>query len=343
MSSESLIAARAARANKQQNIHNDNITAPGNISLKEPSKIRKNNNKITEEDKIYSFQLSRDFPGNWKPTDKATGKSLNSPYPPIYVIPNEGTAYDEDFIDEEGKLSPRARDFRYIEGQPSIWVDEQLSLISSDDKKINDLLGQEHNQLTFRDGKLNVRGIQKLKLSALLIQDAFEGKKIQYNPKLRTYKLNNPEAIASEQIDRMDKEFNAEKLARECELEKMLECAFVMGINIDDQSDSGLKKIRLEFIKKSKYDPKNPGSIDWFTGIVGNPVTHVTYVFSKGVEQGIISDSQQPGKLTWAKANVPIMNISQRGNIVDQLVGRYIDADEKVIKLLPEVEKQLNY
>jgi hypothetical protein len=349
MSAESLrrgreVAARNRAIAAQQNAQvgdTDVLTAPGNPITRTPIKRAKAPH-VTEEDKVYSFQLVHEFPKSWKPVDKKTGQSLNSPYPPVFSIPNEGIAFDEDYIDEDGNKAPRTREWRYIEGQPSIWSDEQVGLAGMDDKKIYDLLGQEHNQIEFKDGKLNVRGIEKLKLQALMVQDAFEGKKQQYRPKIRTYRLNNPDAIIADQMSQMDKEFYAQKLAYELSTEKMLEACFVMGINIDDQTDSGLKRIKLAFLQKARYDAGNPKGLDWFTGIVSSPVTHITYVFSQAFEQGILSATQQPGKLTWAKANTPVMDITTATNIVDQLVGRYIDGEEKVLKLLTEVERQLS-
>src|SRR6185503_3239099 len=79
---------------------------------------------VSEAEKMYHFQLCVEFPQNWKPTDKATGKALTPPYPKHYVIPNEGIAYDEDYVDADGNPAPMTRKWRYIEGQPSIWVDE---------------------------------------------------------------------------------------------------------------------------------------------------------------------------------------------------------------------------
>jgi len=320
------------------------IYAPGNIAatkaVASTFRRRTTTPRILEEDKVYEFELIQSYTAG-KPVDKKTGKALGHPYPPRSGWPNEGIAFDEDYKDENGKSKPQARQWRYIEGQPSIWVDEQDGLMGMDKDQINELLGQEENQIWFIDGKLRVRGIEKLKLQALMVQDYFEGKKRQYRVKNRTYRLNNPDAIIADQMSHIEAEYYAKKQAMECTIEQMVECAYVMGIDISDQTDEGIRRIRLQFLQKATFDAKNPKQLEWFTSIVNNPATHVTYVFGQGIAQGIISGNQQLGKLTWAKANQPIMDINSNTNIPDQLVAMYLDDDPKVFKLLDEVEKQL--
>lgn len=322
------------------------IYAPGNVAatkaVAKTFKPRSTKPKIDEEDKIYEFELVTSTTAG-KPVDKATGKQLEPPYPPRRGWPNEGIAFDEDYKDPEtGKLSPRARAWRLIEGQPSIWVDEQDGLAGMDKDQINELLGQPENSIWFINGKLNVRGIEKLKLKALMVQDYFEGKKRQYRVRNRAYRLNNPDAIVVNQMSKIEAEYAAMKKAMDCTTEEMIECAYVMGIDIQDQSEQGINAIKLQFLQKAKYDEKNPKQLDWFIGIVSNPATHVTYVFGEGIAKGIISGTQQYGKLTWAHANTPIMDINSAGNIPDQLVAKYLDDDPKVFKLLAEIEKQLD-
>ena len=293
------------------------------------------------EDKVFNFQLIQEFPHKWMPTDKRTGRALTPPYPHHYILPNSGVAYDEDYKDEDGNLSPRAREWRYIEGQPSIWVDEQPLLQGMEDKAIAKMLGDDRNELKFEYGQLNVRSIQKLKLKALQVQDAFEGKNIQYRPVLRTYKLNNPEKDVREEMTLIEKEYAAQKMAYECTVEHMIECAFIMGIPTDDQSESGLAKIKLEFIKRARYDRENPKALDWFTGILVNPITHVEYVFAQGLSQGILSTTQQMGRLTWSTPNQAIMDINPNGNVLSQLMERYNADDIQTVRLVAELEKQI--
>lgn len=294
-----------------------------------------------EHEKVYNFQLCHSFPPEWKPLDKKTGKPLSPPYPKYRTIPNAGNSYDEGYMDDKGKPSPRVREWRYIEGQPSIWADEQPGLDNYDVKQIQEMLGRDENQLTFYFGQLNVRGIQTLRKAALECQDIYEGKGIQYSQKPRVYRLENPDSIVREEMTAMDKQYLAEKLARELSVEQMLECCFIMGMDISDQTDAGLRRLKLEFLKKAKYDPKNPDSIEWFTGIVNNPLTHIKYVVGQGFVENLISANQQAGRLTWAMANQVIMDLDGNKNPTDYLCGLYFEGDEQVIKLVEELERML--
>lgn len=322
--------------------YNPKPAAVGTGTLEAPVKRKE---IISDDEKVYSFQLVNEFPRSWKPVDKRSGNQLASPYPPTFQIPNEGIALDEDFVDTDGNVKPRARKWRYIEGLNSIWEDEQTELANMSKDEIYELLGQEQNDLVFKDGKLNVRGVQKLKLQALMVQDTFEGKKRQYNPKLRLFKLNNPDKIVNEQMSHLQKEYAAMKLAHECSDEKMVECCFIMGIGSDDKSDSGIRRMRLEFLQKAKYDASNPKAteaLDWFMNIVESPVTHVHYVFANAVKSGILSGDQIPGKLTWAVSRTPILEVNTMGDIPYQLLGLYNDGDRAAIQLFDELEKLLD-
>lgn len=296
-------------------------------------------NAVREEDKVYHFQLLQEYPDNWKPKDKASGKPLSPPYPRYYVVPNSGVAFDESYMDEDGKVSPRAREWRYIEGQPSIWNDEQPLLANLDDNAIQKMLGDSRNELKFEYGQMNVPGRHKLRLSALQIQDLFDGKATQYRPVPRIYKLHNPEKEVREEMTQKEKEFAAQKMAYECTVEHMLECAFIMGIPIDDQSEAGLRKIKLEFVKRAEFDPSNPKALDWFSEIVASRLTHVEYTFAQALSNGTLSTSQQVGMLTWTNANSPITDINPNGDTVRQLMDKYNNDDPKIVKLLKELEK----
>lgn len=294
-----------------------------------------------EEDKVYEFELCDSYP-NAKPVDKNNGKSITSPYPPTWIEPNEGVSFDEEYDNGENKPKGRARAWRLIDGQPSIWVDEQPSLENLEKQQIYQLLGEAENQLHFKEGKLLVRGIEKLKIQALMIQDAFEGKRVQYRTKSRRYRLNNPDVDVSESLKASDLEFQAMKLAHEADEEDMIRGAYTLGINVDDRSASGMNKIRSQFIAKAKPDPANPKGIEFFIKIMTSPITKITYIFSRGIAEGLISTSQQPGKLTWAHMNTAILDIDPKMNPVNQLTALAVNNNAKVLDLFDELEIQLN-
>lgn len=297
-----------------------------------PPRVKKNA-PVIEEEKAYEFELVTSYESR-RPKDKED-RPLGSGYPPSFTFPNSGIAYDE--------LTKKTRNWRYIEGQPSIWVDEQPSLDQYEKRDIHQLLGQEENQLEFRDGKMMIVGIQKLRLQALMNMDYFDGKTTRYRQVNKQYyfRLNNPDAAIQTAIDAIQINYDAMQVAMNCTVEEMLAASFTMGINIDDQSDAGLNRIKKEFLLKAQYDHKNPKGIEWFHTIMNNPATRITYVFSQGLIKGIISANQQPGKLTWAKPNTAILDLSGKINTADELTARAIDREELVLEVMGQIEKQL--
>lgn len=294
-----------------------------------------------EDDKVYEFELIDSYPGA-KPIEKQSGKPITSPYPPMYSVPNEGTAYDESYDNGDMKAKGRARSWRLIDGQTSIWVDEQVSLENLEKQEIYNLLGQPENQLEFKEGKLLVRGIERNKIQALMVQDSFEGKKVQYRTKNRTYRLNNPDLDVSASLDQLDREFEAMKLAMEADDETILRVSYILGINIDDQSETGMRRIRQHFITKAKPDPKTPKSLDLFVSTYNSPLTKLRYVFSQGLAKGIISANQQHNRLTWAATNTYILDVESNGNVPDLLTGMCVDDMPKAMALFEELQNQLN-
>lgn len=297
-----------------------------------PNFFKKKEVVVSADEKLYEFVLIKTW-AEYKPKSKVGDKVMTPPYPPVYGRPNEGIAYDEE--------TKQARAWRYIEGQPSIWVDEQPALKEMEERQINALLGQDQNQLEFRHGRMVVRGINKLRLKALMVQDAFEGKEVQYRQITREYRLVNPDAIISSNLSSLELEYSAMKKAMECTTEEMIQAASAMGIDTSDLSDAGVKHIKMQFLTKAKFDPTNPKGIEFFLQVLNNPATRMKYIFQGGIDAGFISATQQMNKLTWAGPNTPIMDINSLGNVVDQLVAKAIDKDEKTLKVLKELENQL--
>lgn len=294
-------------------------------------------------DKIYEFELINTVDYG-KPVDRDNDKPLDAPYPRVFTRPNEGISFDE-YYDNGNGTKGRARAWRYIVGQPSIWADEQPMLEAMDKKEISDLLGREENQIEFVKGKCRVSGMNALKLQALLIHDAYQGKRKQLKEVPRLYRLVNPDALIEKQLESGDLEFKAMKLAYECSDDEMLRASFVLGINIDDITPAGINRIKSQFRARAKYDPTNPKaaeSLEFFISVMENPVTKLKYIFSQGFKHGIISKEQQPGKLTWALPNTVIMDLPANSNTVEALSTLVLDHDELAMSVFEQIEIELN-
>lgn len=289
-----------------------------------------------DPDKIYDFELSRTF-DQAKPTERGTNNKVGEPYPRVVTYPNFGIAIDS--------VTGDARNWRYIEGQSSIWEDEQTTFDSYEKRDMEAILGREDNVLAVYDGHMLVPGIHKLKLQAMFLQNYFEGNKNPYNknvsPEYRFKLLNPEEQIFSSLVD-IRKRFEVMNAAMEADDETIFAMCVVLGINTDDRSKGGMNNIKLQFLKKAEFDPKNPKGLEFFSETLSNPVTRIRYVFTEGFKKGIISVNQQPGKLTWEASNTAITDLLTKNTPVEELANRVVvDKDTVVIECMKRINDDL--
>lgn len=298
-----------------------------------PYKPKKGTPKI-EDDKVYEFELVTRYEAS-RPIDKKSGAPLGMGYPPVFGYPNRGIALN-------GK---KFENWRYIQGQPSIFVSEQPELAEYEKREIDEMLAQEQNTIEFRDGKLLVNGSNELLLKALFALDYFEGNENKRTnpPAVWMFRLNNPDLVIEQMNNNDDMQYEAMKQAREkTDVTGMLAASLLLGINIDDRSPAGMARIKNAFLNKAKYDPRNPKGLETFLEILNNPSTKMKFLFSQALSTGVLSNTQQPGKLTWLKLNTKITDLVGRLPIVDELTIRAVDKDPVVVELLAQLEVQLN-
>lgn len=287
-----------------------------------------------KDDKVYEFELCTRYEAS-RPTDKKTGAPLGMGYPPVFGFPNHGIAWN-------GK---KFENWRYIQGQPSIFVSEQSELAEYEKKEIFELLAQEQNTIEFRDGKLLVNGGNELLLKALFALDYFEGNEKKRNspPAVWMFRLNNPDLAIADMNDNDDMQYEAMKQAREkTDITGMLAASLLLGINIDDRSPAGMARIKNAFLNKAKYDPRNPKGLSTFLEILNNPTTKMKFIFSQALGKGVLSNTQIPGKLSWAKLNTEITNLEGKLPVVDELTARAIEKETVITELLAQLEAQSN-
>jgi hypothetical protein len=290
-----------------------------------------------DEEKIYEFELVTRYEAS-RPRDKKTDTPLGSGWPPSFSYPNHGTAYNE--------AKKKFENWRFIEGQPSIFVSEQPELENYEKEEIHEMLGQAENQLEFKDGRLMVRGDNsgQLRLQALFAQDYFEQNehpRRKNMPKAHMFRLNNPDAILEKSLTQKDLAFSTMQQARNCTITEMLAVSLIMGIDITDTSNAGLNRIKNAFLQKAEYDPRNPKGLEFFMQVINSPDTKAKFIFSQGLSKGIISADQIPGKLTWAKPQTAILDLTGVKAPADELTALVIDRDVKAIEVMKEIEVQL--
>lgn len=279
----------------------------------------------TDLDRVFEFELVKTH-DIYKPevvlitgkhSEKSVGKS-DSVYPPMVAIPNAGLAYDEE--------NNKQRAWRFISTENSIWIDEQRDLSKDEEGNI---LSLPENQLEFVDGMLRVRGVEKNKIAALMIQDLFEGKKVKLRQQPPLFRLLNPDAILKATQDILDKSYEAEKAAREANLEQMYEFASVLGIKMT-QSDDGIRK---DFIVRAKANP------DYFLKHFVNPKNKYIYSFSQAIKDGLLIVNKDSGKLLWKESGQDIVSVNAYGDVSDELAKRAVEGETTVLGLFETLSK----
>ena len=278
---------------------------------------------VDDLDKIFDFELIRTYE-IYKPevviitgrnSEKSVGKR-DTLYPPTFAIPNSGLAWDEE--------NNRQRAWRFINTEESIWIDEQRDLTKEEEAS---LLSNTDNQLEFKKGKLMVRGIEKSKLAALMVQDMYEGKKKQLKQIPPVYRLLNPEAILKNTQDTLDLAWEAESAARSCSVKEMFEFASVLGISLE-QSEAGTRK---DFILAAKSNPA------YFVKHFVNPKNKYQYAFSEAVKNGLISVNKDSAKLVWSESKAEITSIAPNADVAQQLAERAVNKESDILALFEQL------
>jgi len=278
---------------------------------------------VDDLDKIFDFELIKTYE-IYKPevviitgrnSEKSVGKS-DTLYPPTFAIPNSGLAWDE--------VENRQRAWRFINTEESIWIDEQRDLTKEEEAS---LLSNTDNQLEFKKGKLMVRGIEKSKLAALMIQDMYEGKKKQLKQIPPVYRLLNPEAILKNTQDILDLVWEAESAARSCSVKEMNEFASVLGISLE-QSEAGTRK---DFILSAKSNPA------YFVKHFVNPKNKYQYAFSEAVKNDLITVNKDTAKLVWSESRAEITSIAPNADVAQQLAERAVNKESDILALFEQL------
>lgn len=266
-----------------------------------------------DPEKVYEFELIQTYE-KYKGTDE-TGAPVGLPYPASVGIPNNGIAYDE--------VKKEKRRWRFLDGVPTIWVDEQE--IEPTPLELAD----ERNQLEFIQGRIRVRGMDQNKLAALMVNDLFEGKKIQAKPVQPLYRLLNPDEAISASLEAMDVAFEAESTARGASEEDMMAYAIAQNMNVTN----GLNALKKDFIMQAKANPVH------FLKHFVNPRNKYLMIFTQALANNEISASTLPNQLIWSGNQTVITEVNSAGDVASELADRAIKGEEAIELLFEQLEK----
>lgn len=281
--------------------------------------------KVIEEIKTYTWDHTREYVfellgdhSEYQPKDKASQNPLSNGHQPVLTMANEGMAFNV----ETGQVEK----WRLISGQPSIWVNKQQGLEKATPLEINRMLSEPQNEITFVKGFLRVRGVDERKLDALVAMDEFDDNDHQYLSKNRVFRMLDPQKeIDKKKIDQ-NSEFYALKKAMESTDEQCLAFALALGIDINDQSEHGMKKIRSEFYDKAKANPT------YFNKMFDNPKNKVRFVVSEALRQNIIGITDTA--IIFTEGKVPMMTINPSDTLspLGQFCDKVFKKDKKYVE-----------
>lgn len=266
-------------------------------------------------EKDLRFKLVNNF-DKLKPVDAATGEPAENPYPAIHIVANSGVAYDE----KKGEY----RRWRYLDGYPSIWEDEQTNPKPS----INQLTS-EKNDIIFLKGFITVKKQNHAKIQALFLNDAFAGNTNPVNEIPKVFELIDETAQFKSLRKSADDEFNAESKARNCSVDEMLPIAQLYGIDTTEDPDI----VRTHFILKSKQNP--PKFLENFN----NPKFKAKYTITEGLRKGLIEVKEN--KLIYLESGQPLFEVNGSADVAEQVALMVLREDPTAVTLVEKLNENL--
>ena len=251
-----------------------------------------------------------------KPVDAETGLPISNPYPPTYIMVNEGVALDP--------KTGTYRNWRYVFGQKSIWVDEQTKPAPSKEQ-----LMSAKNDIIFMNGFLRVKAADTAKIQALELNDAYVGNDNPVNNIPKVFELIDEEAEIKKGRSQRDMAFEAESEARSMSEEDMMPLALLYGIDTDLDEDL----IRTHLINKSIENPKG------FLESVSNPKWKAKYAITEGLKRNYIKI--EAGKLIWMDNDKSLMDVNGAGDVAEQVAILVLKNDEVALAIVDKLEQMI--
>lgn len=194
------------------------------------------------------------------------------------------------------------RTLRYYDGCTTLFVDEQPK-----EEKIIEQYIKQSKKRAFVDGKFSVFGDERMLLIYLTICSWNAGSEYRTRTAQAIFIAQNPDKIATQESEKLDKIEEALKYAREATATKMFIHANYLGIpDTDWDSDNKLteKEMRTKYRQEASRNPAK------FIESYGNKSIEIKYHIDKALEKGLISNKFNPNKATWNPSNTVICDIS---------------------------------
>lgn len=246
------------------------------LSFKKPA-AKKNKKKPD----MYVFRLVHEHPKMHE------GSSI---FPPRYIITNQDNVLFNYGTDDEPDFRPRQ--IRYLDGFPTIFVDEQEEKGNITDS----VTGNPKNVISFDNGHLVVPAWNKPLYDFLMASNQCEQNKNKLKQVKNTYRLLDFANSDSDVVEIGKKKDLAYDMARNSSLDEMIPHAKFLGISFVHAStgeERDWDAVREDYKSKALENPEN------FLLFVNNPRIKTIFLIEKGLERGIITTNLVKGQLHW--------------------------------------------
>lgn len=246
------------------------------LSFKKPAA-----KKTKKKPDMYVFRLVHEHPKMHE------GSSI---FPPRYIITNQDNVLFNYGTDDEPDFRPRQ--IRYLDGFPTIFVDEQEEKGNITDS----VTGNPKNVISFDNGHLVVPAWNKPLYDFLMASNQCEQNKNKLKQVKNTYRLLDFANSDSDVVEIGKKKDLAYDMARNSSLDEMIPHAKFLGISFVHAStgeERDWDAVREDYKSKALENPEN------FLLFVNNPRIKTIFLIEKGLERGIITTNLVKGQLHW--------------------------------------------
>lgn len=246
------------------------------LSFKKPAA-----KKTKKKPDMYVFRLVQEHPKTHE------GSSI---FPPRYIITNQDNVLFNYGTDDEPDFRPRQ--IRYLDGFPTIFVDEQEEKGNITDS----VTGNPKNVISFDNGHLVVPAWNKPLYDFLMASNQCEQNKHKLKQVKNTYRLLDFANSDSDVVEIGKRKDLAYDMARNSSLDEMIPHAKFLGISFVHAStgeERDWDAVREDYKSKALENPEN------FLLFVNNPRIKTIFLIEKGLERGIITTSLVKGQLHW--------------------------------------------
>ena len=288
--------------------------AQPSLSFKKPPAPAK---KLKREPEQYVFRLVHEHPRSYE------GASV---FPPRFTVTNQDNILFNYGTEDEPDFRPRQ--IRYLDGFPTIFVDEQ----EEKNQVFDSVTGNPKNVITFENGMLIVPSWNKQLYQFLMLSNQCE----QNTKKLRmvknTYRLLDFANSDEDSVEKGKKKDRAYDVARAASVEEMIPHAKYLGISFTHPAtgeERDYEAIREDYKSKALENPEN------FLLFANNPRVKTMYLISKGIDTGLITTGMVRGQLHWSATKQFVANLDSSKKPLDSITDfAMTDDGESFIRTL---------